>query len=104
MFEYPSVLSLDLMPGLAEAPPLQRTTKTSMDGSLSLSSARSRTLVKDDMSSLVNTDVSSPNVRDLANCDTSTMSSAEKKRNKPGYHRTLAACGMLSSHALIFSL
>lgn len=38
---------------------------------------------------------STPNVRALANCDAS-MTLAEKKRNKLGYHRTSVACGMYS--------
>jgi len=90
--------------GYPEALPPQRTTKASMGGILSPSSARRRTSVKGDRPSLLKRAVSSPNVRDLANLDTSAMSSAEKKRNKLGYHRTSVACGMLSSADLTLGL
>ena len=37
--------------------------------------------------------ISSPNVRSLSLGDAAGLSSAEKRRNKLGYHRTAVACG-----------
>lgn len=63
-----------------------------MGGMLSPTSARRKSSVKGEMPGIVKRAVSSPDVRDLANLDTSAMTNAEKKRNKLGYHRTAVAC------------
>lgn len=44
--------------------------------------------------------VSSPNVRSLG--DGTTLSAADKKRNKLGYHRTAVACGRKQLCAIFF--
>lgn len=87
---------LSPMPGMPPTLPLQRTANVSMGEMLSPSSARRRTSIRGGMPGIMKRAVSSPNVRDLANLDTSAMSNAEKKRNKLGYHRTAVACGKFS--------
>lgn len=82
--------------------PLQRTANVSMGKMLSPSSARRRTSIRGGMPSTMKRAVSSPNVRDLANLETSAMSNAEKKRNKLGYHRTAVACGKFSYQTRTF--
>lgn len=76
------------MPELSEVL-LNGNSNTRTGDMLSPTSARRRSSAKGGLQRAV----SSPNVRDLANIDTSGMSNAEKKRNKLGYHRTAVACG-----------
>jgi hypothetical protein len=89
------------MPELSEALPLGTTKKTTGD-LLSPTAARRRPSVKGGLPGIVKRAVSSPNVRDLVNIETSGMSSAEKKRNKLGYYRTTVACGTSSSISVRF--
>ena len=81
------------MPGPPEALIAKRSTKPSLGGMLSPPSARRKPSVKGGNLGIMKRAVSSPDVRDLASLDISSMSSAEKKRNKLGYHRTAVACG-----------
>ena len=48
-----------------------------------------------DMPGVVNSDSSSPDARDMA-AEGPSLSPADKKRNKLGYHRTAVACGQSS--------
>jgi hypothetical protein len=89
------------MPELSETLPLG-TTKMTTGDLLSPTTARRRPSVKGGLPGIMKRAVSSPNVRDLANIDTSGISSAEKKRNKLGYHRTAVACGTSSSVSVRF--
>lgn len=91
---------LSPIPGLQTAMPSQRPAKVSMGGMLSPSLMRRKTSIKSAMPGIMKRAISSPNVRDLANLDTSTMSSAEKKRNKLGYHRTAVACGKILTNSI----
>ena len=60
--------------------------------SASLAAARRRRSSKGSMSSSLKRSVSTPNVRGLGTGENS-MSLADKRRNKLGYHRTSVACG-----------
>lgn len=46
--------------------------------------------------------VSSPNVRGQAASDAAAIASAEKRRNKLGYHRTSVACSKLFGYMILF--
>lgn len=48
-------------------------------------------------SAKVKKSMSTPNVRGQAAADAAALASAEKRRNKLGYHRTSVACGMFRS-------
>ena len=91
---------LSPMPGMPTALPSQRPAKVSMGGMLSPSLVRRKPSIKSAMPGTMKRAMSSPNVRDLANLDTSAMSSAEKKRNKLGYHRTAVACGKILTNSI----
>ncbi|KAL8903772.1 MAG: hypothetical protein Q9171_007285 [Xanthocarpia ochracea] len=58
----------------------------------SLAAARRRRSSKGSMSSSLKRSASTPNVRGLVTAE-SSMSLADKRRNKLGYHRTSVACG-----------
>ncbi|KAL8652836.1 MAG: hypothetical protein Q9226_004100 [Calogaya cf. arnoldii] len=72
---------------LQSQPPMSR-------ASASLAAARRRRPSKGSMSSSLKRSVSTPNVRGVLTAE-SSMSLADKRRNKLGYHRTSVACGKL---------
>jgi hypothetical protein len=77
-----------------------RSSHTPKSEMLSPSLVRRKPSIKIAMPWIMKRVMSSPNVRDLANLDTSAMLSAEKKRNKLGYYRTAVACGKILTNSI----
>lgn len=75
-------------PDLAPVPSQQPMSRASV----SLAAARRRRSSKGVMVSSIKRSASTPNVRGLVTGE-SSMSLADKRRNKLGYHRTSVACG-----------
>jgi hypothetical protein len=92
--------SSNIIPGFHHPPPLDHAqspppavSKTTSPG------LKNKTATGPNKSAKIRKSMSTPNVRGQATADAAALAlSAEKRRNKLGYHRTSVACGKNSPH------
>lgn len=96
-YQYPLESSSNIHPGFHH-PPLEHTQSPSPSLIKATSpNLKSKTASGANKSAKIRKSMSTPNVRGQASADAAALAlSAEKRRNKLGYHRTSVACGKIS--------